>query len=273
MNPDRIRVPNMKNRPHLPAAALFSLLPAIGVLLLGTAAPGCRSRARIVPLGPAESFGFHDLAGYKIQVGVFSLEDNAVRLTLFLRQRGLNAYSFFHETRVFKVQIGPYATRKEAVRAAEDLAGRKIIAEYLIVRPGTEIVPGRKGGTDAALRDRLASTALGFVEFPYVWGGASPEEGFDCSGLAMTIYRMNGIPLPRALVEQYKTGKNVPPDRREKGDLVFFSMEKTGRVSHVGILIDGDRFIHAPGRNKTIRPDSLSNPYYRDRLLGVRSCL
>jgi hypothetical protein len=261
----------MINRPPRPAAALFSLVPALGLILLAAAAPACRSRARIVPLEPAGSSGFRDFAGYKIQVGVFSLEDNAVRLTLSLRQRGLNAFSFFHETRVFKVQIGPYATRKEAVRAAEDLAGRNIIAEYLIIRPGAEIVPGRKGGSEAALRDRLASTALGYVEFPYVWGGASPEEGFDCSGLAMTVYRMNGIPLPRALAEQYETGKRVSPGRMKKGDLVFFSMEKTGRVSHVGILLDGDRFIHAPGRNKTIRPDSLSNPYYRDRLLGVRT--
>ncbi|MCX6566662.1 MAG: NlpC/P60 family protein [Candidatus Aminicenantes bacterium] len=261
----------MKNRPSLTVAALFSLVPVLGLLLLATAAPACRSRTWIVPLGPAESSGFRDFAGYKIQVGVFSLENNAVRLTLSLRQRGLNAFSFFHETRVFKVQIGPYSTREEAVRAAEDLAGRNIIAEYLIIRPWAEIVPGRKSGSDAALRDRLASTALGYVEFPYVWGGALPEEGFDCSGLAMTVYRMNGIPLPRALAEQYEKGKRVPPGRMKKGDLVFFSMEKTGRVSHVGILIDGDRFIHAPGRNKTIRPDSLSNPYYRDRILGVRS--
>ncbi len=260
----------MQYRPPRPAV-LFSFVSALGLFLFASAAPACRSRARVVPLGPVESFAIGAFTGFKIQVGVFSLEDNAVRLTNFLRQRGVNAFSFFHETRVFKVQIGPFSTRAAAVRAAEDLAGREIIAEYLIVRSGSEIIPGRKSGTDEALRGRLASTALGFVEFPYVWGGISPEEGFDCSGLAMTVYRMNGIPLPRALAEQVEAGRRVPPGKTKKGDLVFFSMERTGRVSHVGIMIDGDRFIHAPGRNKTIRPDSLSNPYFRVRLLGVRS--
>ena len=166
---------------------------------------------------------------------------------------------------------GRIATRAEAVRAAGDLASRKIIASYLIVRPGAEFVPGRAAAGEAELRDRLARTALGYVEFPYVWGGASPEEGFDCSGLATTVYRLNGLPLPRSLAGQFEAGRSVPPSRMKKGDLVFFSMEKTGRASHVGILIGGDRFVHAPGRNKTIRPESLSNPFFRDRLLGIRS--
>ncbi|HQF99066.1 MAG TPA: NlpC/P60 family protein [Candidatus Aminicenantes bacterium] len=254
----------------------ISPFPAVSVLILlvfSVLLPSCRPRARVLPLGPAADPGGGPSPGYQVQAGAFSLEDNAARLTRSLREQGWNAFYLYHETRVFKVRIGPFRTREKAVEAAGALLGRRLIADFLIIPPGSEIVPGPAGGSEDDLRDRLASTALGFVEFPYVWGGASPEEGFDCSGLAMTVYRLNGLLLPRALADQAEAGRAVSAGRAKKGDLVFFSMDQTGRASHVGILIGGNRFVHAPGRNKAIRPDSLANPHFRDRLMEIRSYL
>ncbi len=266
--------PKMKNRLFRFIAVPPSLLPVFGLfLMISTTGTACRSRALVEPPAPSISPGARDLSGFRIQVGVFSHEDNAIRLALSLRQRGLNAFYFFHETRLFKVQVGPYASRDEAIRAAKGLAVEGILDAYLIIPPGVEIIPGRTSGPEDSLRERLASTALGYLEYPYVWGGSSPEEGFDCSGLAMAVYQLNGLPLPRALAEQYEAGKRVPRNAMKKGDLVFFSMNKTSRVSHVGIIVGPDRFVHAPGRYRAIRPDSLSDPYFRDRILAIKSYL
>ena len=70
-----------------------------------------------------------------------------------------------------------------------------------------------------------------------------------------------------------KTGTPVPSGQLEKGDLVFFETSGRGRVSHVGIYTGEGRFIHAPGKNKQIRFDSLSSGYFRSRYAGARTYL
>lgn len=55
------------------------------------------------------------------------------------------------------------------------------------------------------------------------------------------------------------------------GDLVFFATKGDRSVSHVGIFVGGSRFIHAPKTNTHVREDSLSNGYYKDRLIGART--
>jgi cell wall-associated NlpC family hydrolase len=117
------------------------------------------------------------------------------------------------------------------------------------------------------------TTARGFLGIPYAWGGASPSEGFDCSGLTMTVYRINGLILPHSSRTQYKTGTPVSKGRLQKGDLVFFATKRGRRVSHVGIYTGNNQFIHAPGNNKRVRTESLSNSYFRENYVGARTYL
>ena len=119
----------------------------------------------------------------------------------------------------------------------------------------------------------LVETARSFIDYPYAWGGASAEEGFDCSGLMMAVYRLNGLDLPRSLYAQFESGRPVGIMDLRPGDLVFFATGGDDRVSHVGIYISEGVFIHAPGTNKTVRSDALSNPYFRTRFCGARCYL
>jgi cell wall-associated NlpC family hydrolase len=68
-------------------------------------------------------------------------------------------------------------------------------------------------------------------------------------------------------------GIHVSKGNLEKGDLVFFNTNNSGKVSHVGVYIGNGRFIHAPGRGKKIGIDSLDSKYYIKHYAGGRSLL
>jgi cell wall-associated NlpC family hydrolase len=89
----------------------------------------------------------------------------------------------------------------------------------------------------------------------------------------MTVYRLNGLNLPRSSREQYRTGTPVPRNRLQPGDLVFFDTSGRGTVSHVGLYAGSGRFIHAPKSGGTIRSEQLQNPYFKRRYVGARDYL
>jgi hypothetical protein len=211
--------------------------------------------------------------GYAIQVGAFSAVDNAIKLNKSLRRKGLDAYYFAHPSGLYKVRFGDFRTQKAAEKKAQRLLRAGIIEEYYIVAPEEYAVAKERKFGRQYLRNEIVDTARGFLGIPYVWGGASPSEGFDCSGLTMTIYRINGLILPHSSRGQYKTGIAVKKRNLQKGDLVFFATKRGRRVSHVGIYTGNNQFIHAPGNNKRVRTESLSNSYFRENYIGARTYL
>ena len=161
-----------------------------------------------------------------------------------------------------------------AQAAAESLKKRRIIEDYFIIQPKDYAVSRAKIDPGYSLRDSLTATAHRFIGRPYCWGGTTPEEGFDCSGLVMAVYRLNGINLPRSSKAQFKTGRPVKKSELKHGDILFFATGGNRRTpSHVGIYIGRGRFIHAPKNNNSVREDSLSNSYFKSRYLGARSYL
>lgn len=210
--------------------------------------------------------------GYTVQVGAFSVVDNARRLARTLDDLGLDAYYFPRGPGLYRVRFGDYSTRSEAVREAERLLSRGVIKDYFVVSPSVE--PGvRAARPGLGLREQLAATAESFLGVDYAWGGATRRDGVDCSGLVRAVYRLNGFNLPRSATDQYRTGTTVPRDRLRKGDLVFFSASPGRSVSHVGIYVGDDIFIHAPGTGRTVREESLDSRYFRERFLGARAYL
>lgn len=246
-------------------------LPASLILILTA---GCMSKPAVPPKTPPSPPKTElTRMGYSIQLGAFSNLSNAMRLTQSLEHQGLNAYYFQHKTGLYKVRFGNFISDEAAIAKAESLITSGIIDAYYIVSPDDYAVAKSRnyGGMD--LRNEIVETAETFIGLPYQWGGSSADEGFDCSGLTMAVYHLNGLNLPRASKEQYRVGSPVERNDLVKGDLVFFAISGGNRVSHVGVYAGDDSFIHAPGRGKTVRVDSLSNTYFEARYAGARSYL
>lgn len=234
----------------------------------------CRKAVRISPAPePVPAAAELPVLGYSIQVGAFSVVGNAVRLTEALNRYDLNAYYFVHVSGLYKVRFGDFASREEARQTAESLKEKGIFADYFVVRPEDYPIAKKRHYGNDYLRIELVKTAKSFVGLPYSWGGVSAEQGFDCSGLTMAVYKLNGLNLPRSSRGQWGMGTPVQRSQLKEGDLVFFATKKEGTVSHVGIFTGNDTFIHAPGKNKNIRPDLLSSLYFRTRFMGARRYL
>jgi cell wall-associated NlpC family hydrolase len=108
---------------------------------------------------------------------------------------------------------------------------------------------------------RAVAHATAMVGQPYRWGGSEPG-GFDCSGLVVYAMRAAGVQLPRTAEQQLHSGARVERRELRAGDLVFMTLKH--KELHVGIAIDGDRFVHSPSTGHTVRIDSLTvGPYAR----------
>jgi len=119
-------------------------------------------------------------------------------------------------------------------------------------------------------RERIVSASLNALGVPYAWGGDKPDEGFDCSGLVLFVFRKAaGLDLPHRARLQRKLGKPVSLAKLEPGDLVFFNT-RGNPASHVGIYIGNHRFVHAPSRGSKVRVDTLGNDYWAKRYTGGR---
>lgn len=211
--------------------------------------------------------------GYSIQVGAFTNLDNAVRLEQGLVARGIDAYYYRHDSGLYKVSFGNHASYQPARAEAERLQAQGLIETFFIVSPQNYAAARIQQSGKGDLRSELVETARRFLGTPYRWGGTDAANGFDCSGLTMVCYRLNGLNLPRVSSNQFQTGKWVPKALLRPGDLVFFATQGGKRVTHVGMYIGDDQFIHAPRPGKEVRIEQLSNSFFAKTYAGGRTYL
>jgi Cell wall-associated hydrolases (invasion-associated proteins) len=106
-----------------------------------------------------------------------------------------------------------------------------------------------------------------FLGTPYVWGGTSPNPGFDCSGFVQYVYGHFGVRLDRVSEDQYTEGVPIPESDLKPGDLVFFSTYEPG-ASHVGIYVGNNIMIDSEAYGVSF--DNITNSYWASRYLGAR---
>jgi cell wall-associated NlpC family hydrolase len=156
------------------------------------------------------------------------------------------------------------AQEREAALAAQEKAKQEQAAQEKADQAiGKLTAPVKPSGTVG----QILSFAEGFLGSPYVWGGTTPNPGFDCSGLVQYVYAHFGVNLNRVTWDQYQEGQSVAEADLRPGDLVFFSTYASG-ASHVGIYV-GNR-IMIDDSDYGVAYDSLDHPYWAARYLGAR---
>lgn len=123
-------------------------------------------------------------------------------------------------------------------------------------------------GSDLTTGEKAATTAVAMIGRPYKYRGVSPA-GFDCSGLVRYSYLSAGMDVPHGTKELKNVTSPVDWQDMRKGDLLFFN-ERGKRYSHVGIYLENDLFVHAPGRSGKVRTDSLNDPHWKKSFLEAR---
>ncbi|MCX7835315.1 MAG: NlpC/P60 family protein [bacterium] len=100
----------------------------------------------------------------------------------------------------------------------------------------------------------------------YRYGGNTPK-GIDCSGFVNHVFLDFGIKLPRSSKEIAKKGVEVLRDSVRFGDIICFKNRK-GRIFHVGIMLNNNRFAHASRKGVTI--GSTEDPYWKNKVATIR---
>jgi len=259
----------MKIRPRSIHKGQAALAAGFLILLMISACGRPALRSPAPPGKPPEGKAVARLV-YTIQAGAFAKAENAARMTQILQEKGQGA-TYFVDRGLYKVRFGNFPSREQARTRAEALRAAGVIEAFYIVAPEEYASARLAEKGEGFLREELVRTAQSFLGVPYLWGGTSADEGFDCSGLTMTVYQLNGFDLPRSSRDQFAAGSPVKEADLAKGDLLFFA--DGGNISHVGIYTGSGRFIHSPGRGKTIRIDSLDQTYFRRTYFGARSYL
>lgn len=191
-----------------------------------------------------------------------------------------------YEWKILNITLINYGIDFVAVNmlSGDDLERYQILQETQGNRPelfgGVSVGYGSDGSGEAGIDYEVPAEALSDPEFaamleeaekylgtPYVWGGSSPETGFDCSGYVCWVLNQSGWDVGRTTANGlWQQSAKVSEHEAKPGDLVFFQgTYDTPGASHVGLYV-GDGMMISAG--DPIKYSNIHSSYWDDHLLG-----
>jgi cell wall-associated NlpC family hydrolase len=151
---------------------------------------------------------------------------------------------------------------RQQLLADLDARVKKLLTEQAVLEAKAAARLAREAGVDlATIRGTPAQVAvvretMKYLGIPYVWAGATPSGGFDCSGLVLYVYAKFGVQFPHGATMQAHMGRTVSPSQAQPADLVFFGTPAF--YHHVGIYIGNGLFIEAPHTGDVVKVSRLA---------------
>jgi cell wall-associated NlpC family hydrolase len=140
--------------------------------------------------------------------------------------------------------------------------------------PSETAVAGATADSNSSIRQQIVDFAMQYVGYSYVYGGSSPSSGFDCSGLFYYVFHQFNYSVTRTASSQYAhDGTKISKSELLPGDLVFFSSNGGYNVTHVGIYIGNNEFVHASTPKIGVVVSSLDSTYYTNVWYGAKRVL
>ena len=136
------------------------------------------------------------------------------------------------------------------IKTAEGTTGY-VSTEYVSLRTGKKPETKTVLPAPSSKANEVISYAKQFLGTPYVWGGTDLDKGVDCSGYVFAVMQKFGVTLNRNSASMTSNGVPVKKSELAPGDLVFFDTDRNGGISHVGIYIGNDQYIHSSSGNKS----------------------
>ncbi len=164
------------------------------------------------------------------------------------------------------------------IRTPDGITGW-VTGEYFSVtetvsRGGTSDIPVIEPSVQTAVnlsrQESIVALAKSYLGYRYVYGGSTPEGGFDCSGFTKYIFGRFSINLYRTAAEQAKMGTPVSKSELRIGDLVFFNTYGSSYINHVGIYIGDGKFIHASNPKYGVTITDLTTGFYANCFTTAR---
>lgn len=119
-------------------------------------------------------------------------------------------------------------------------------------------------------REQVVRAALAMVGRRYRFGGNSPEQGFDCSGLAAYVFAQVGISLPRSSHEQWQHARPLSLESARPGDVLFYRIRPSDpQITHIAIYLGDNRAVHAPSSGKRVLVTPIDTPYWQRRFVSA----
>lgn len=136
-----------------------------------------------------------------------------------------------------------------------------------LISPGTQDFEVSKEALSDERFAAMIAEAEKYLGMAYVWGGSSPQTGFDCSGFVSWVINHSVGSVGRQTANGlYQMTARVSPQDAKPGDLIFFQKTyDTQGASHVGIYVGSGMMIHC---GNPIQYVSINSPYYQEHFLG-----
>ena len=156
-----------------------------------------------------------------------------------------------------------YSTQQNARQVAVPAQGQRNTRPTI---SSQQRAPQSSPAVNNPTRNLMVKIAKSTLGVPYKWGGNSPRQGFDCSGLMSYVHKnASGLNLPRTAAKQRDNSRTISYAQLQPGDMLFFKTSKTS--NHVGVYIGDRKFIHAPSGGKRVTVATMDSAYWHKRFV------